>query len=184
MFPTKSKVFPERCEVLKLLTWTSKRLSLVAMLLESPPVGGSEMRYCVEFFTFIYLCRCFNTIPRQTPGWRLDRCKRHVLATPSLKPTLVFFVLQVVISIRLNYHFRHHKCISYPWRERSLPMDRVDVLQLLLRLTQAPSEDERKGDKQILRPRLKINWVLFNQCARGTVRRGSKVHRWVLILHK
>ena len=72
----------------------------------------------------------------------------------------------------------------FPWRDRSLPMDRVDVLRLLLRHTPAPSEDERKGDEQILWPWLKTNWVHFNKCARGTMRCWSTLHKWVLIIHK
>ena len=66
-----------------------------------------------------------------------------------------------------------------------MPMDRVDVLRLLLRHTQGRSEDQRKGIKQILwewpRPWSGTSWVSFNKYRRRTVRCRPTVHTWVKI---
>ena len=65
-------------------------------------------------------------------------------------------------------------------------MDRLDVLQLLLRHTPARSEDERKGVRG-LRWRLQEGswhkWGHFNRSGKGGLWRWPTVHKWVLILH-
>ena len=89
--------------------------------------------------------------------------------------------------LHLNNHTITKKSngISSRWWARPLPVDRVDVLRLLLRHTTGCSENQGKGIKQILwewpRPWSGTEWVSFNKYRRRTVRCRPTVHTWVKI---
>ena len=68
----------------------------------------------------------------------------------------------------------------FPSRPRSLPMDRMDVLRLLLRHSQDLSEDKRKGVRRLKWRLHEGSWEEWACCGRERLWPRPKLHKWVL----